>query len=79
MCPPPRTLETAEGPALNRVNTHIEYANIEQNRTSQIFSNSGSGEGKGGAGDHLEHQQGPTDMKSARSFTVFRFSRSELK
>ena len=35
-------------------------------KTHKHLVNSGSGEGKGGAGDHLEHKQGSADMKLTR-------------
>ena len=34
--------------------------------THKHLVNPGSGEGKGGAGDHLEHKQGSADMKLTR-------------
>ena len=37
---------------------------------------SGPGEGQGGAGDHVEHQQGSTDMKSNANLSPFSKSMS---
>ena len=40
---------------------------------------SGPGEGQGGAGDHVEHQQGSTDMKSNANLSPFSKSLSWKK